>query len=349
MLMPTSAEQLIDEVRALRKADTPWLILGGGSNLVVSDEPLPSTVIRIGSAMSSVIVKEREDKITFAVEAGTPWEEVVQFAEQEGAHGLECLSGIPGLAGATPIQNVGAYGQEVADAIVQVDVYDSYQDRVRSISHAHCGFAYRHSIFRDAIRNEPDRYIVLRVIFALPRSTQGRFAASKALHYAELVKALGIGPGGNAPIGEVSACVRSLRASKGMVLSSTDPDSVSAGSFFTNPILDATAWQASAALIRAAGLEPPQAFAAGDGRVKVAAAWLIERAGFAKGFKIDLTARVGVSKKHSLSLVNLGGGSTKELMHLARTIRDGVKQKFGVQLQPEPVFWGKDGPRVDWL
>jgi UDP-N-acetylmuramate dehydrogenase len=348
MLVPTSTEQLIDEVRALRKANTPWLILGGGSNLVASDETLP-TVIRIGSAMSAITVVDRGDKITFAADAGTPWEEVVRFVEQEGAHGLECLSGIPGLAGATPIQNVGAYGQEVADAIVQVDVYDTYQDKVRSIDHAHCGFAYRHSIFRDAIRNEPDRYIVLRAIFSLPRSAQGRFAASKALHYAELVKALGIRPGGSAPIGEVSACVRSLRASKGMVLSSTDPDSVSAGSFFTNPILGETAWRASAALIRAAGLEPPQAFATGDGRVKVPAAWLIERAGFAKGFKIDPAARVGVSTKHSLALVNLGGGTTNELVHLAHTIRNEVKQKFGVQLQPEPVFWGKDGPRVDWL
>jgi UDP-N-acetylmuramate dehydrogenase len=241
----------------------------------------------------------------------------VALCVAEGLQGFECLSGIPGSVGATPIQNVGAYGQEVAETVAAVRVFDRSTGNVEVMSPAACEFGYRTSVFK-----YHDRRVVLSVTFELREATE-----SGPLRYRELARALGIEVGGTAPLTAVREAVLALRRGKGMVIDSADPDSVSAGSFFTNPILDgapdgAPAWP-----------EP-------DGRVKTSAAWLIERAGFHKGYG---NGRVGISGKHTLALVNRGGATTAELMELAHEIAAGVHDRFGIALHPEPVLVG-----VDW-
>jgi UDP-N-acetylmuramate dehydrogenase len=268
------------------------------------------------------VVGEDADTVTVRVEAGEPWDDLVAATVDNGWSGLECLSGIPGSAGATPIQNVGAYGQEVAETITAVRAYDRVADEVVTISSADCGFAYRTSIFK---HNE--RWVVLSVDFRLSRSLE-----SQPIRYAELARALDLPIGARAPLPQVREAVLALRARKGMVLDQNDPDTYSVGSFFTNPVLDAAAFEA---LCTRAG-EPP-AWPGPDGVVKVSAAWLIERAGFTKGY----TGRgVAISSKHTLALTNRGAGTTSALLDLAREIRDGVRDRFGVTLRPEPVLVG---------
>jgi len=245
---------------------------------------------------------------------------------RQGLSGLECLSGIPGSAGATPIQNVGAYGQEVAETISAVRVYDRVADEVRTWSAEECGFAYRTSAFK---RNE--RWVVLSVDFRLARSE-----LSAPVRYAELARALGVAVGERAPLADVRQAVLRLRAGKGMVLDRADPDTNSVGSFFTNPVLDAAAYPSL--LARCGDLGEPPAWPGTDGLVKVSAAWLIERAGFGRGYPAGGT--VGLSSKHTLALTNRGGGTTEALLALAREIRDGVHARFGVTLHPEPVLVG---------
>jgi UDP-N-acetylmuramate dehydrogenase len=259
--------------------------------------------------------------LTLTVEAGETWDDVVAEAVAAGWSGLECLSGVPGSAGATPIQNVGAYGQEVAETITAVRAYDRRTDEVVTLSAADCGFAYRTSIFK---HNE--RWIVLSVDFRLARSPE-----SQPVRYAELARALDVPPGTRAPLAEVREAVLTLRAGKGMVLDPDDPDTYSVGSFFTNPVLDAAAFEA---LSERAG--SPPAWPGPDGVVKVSAAWLIERAGFTKGYA---GRGVAISSKHTLALTNRGG-TTAALLDLAREIRDGVRDRFGVSLHPEPVLVG---------
>jgi UDP-N-acetylmuramate dehydrogenase len=232
----------------------------------------------------------------------------------EGLEGFECLSGIPGSVGATPIQNVGAYGQEVAETVESVRVLDRETGRVEDMPAADCRFVYRASIFKYR-----DRRVVLSVTFRMRQS-----GVSGPVRYAELARKLDIPIGGSAPLSEVREAVLELRRGKGMVIDPADPDSVSAGSFFTNPILDtapdgAPTW--------------PQP----DGRVKTSAAWLIEQSGFHRGYG---NGRVGISTKHTLALVNRGGATTAELMALAREIAAGVEERFGVALHPEPVLVG---------
>jgi UDP-N-acetylmuramate dehydrogenase len=306
----SSQEEL---VAAARSAS---LILAGGSNLVVADEGVPGTVVRV--ATRGV---ERSGGV-LTVAAGEPWDELVAASVRAGLAGIECLSGIPGSVGATPIQNVGAYGQEVAAVIRSVRVWDRERDRVEELDAAACGFAYRTSIFK---RNP--RWLVLAVTFALRESGE-----SDPIRYAELARALGVPLGAMAPLAAVREAVLALRRGKGMVVDPADPDSVSAGSFFTNPILPLADWE------RIPG--HPPAWPEPDGRVKTSAAWLIERAGFARGYG---GGRVGISTKHTLALVNRGGATTAELLALAREIAAGVRERFGVELQPEPVLVG-----VDW-
>jgi UDP-N-acetylmuramate dehydrogenase len=248
----------------------------------------------------------------------------------EGLAGLECLSGIPGLTGATPIQNVGAYGQEVSQTITGVRVYDRQAGRVRQIPAGQCGFGYRTSRFRG-----DGRFVVLSVTFGL--AVQAR---SVPVRYAELAAALGVAPGGQVEGTEARAAVIELRQRKGMVIDPADPDTRSAGSFFVNPVLDAAALARVEAAARArCGPETPvPRFEAGDGLVKVPAAWLIERAGFGRGYNPGDGARI--SAKHTLALVNAGSASTAALIALAREIRDGVRGAFGVSLVPEPVLVG---------
>jgi UDP-N-acetylmuramate dehydrogenase len=306
-------------IAAVREAAPPVLVLAGGSNVVVADEGVPGTVVRVATRG----VERDGERLTVA--AGEPWDDLVAACVAEGLRGFECLSGIPGSVGATPIQNVGAYGQEVAETVETVRVLDRESDRVQEMPAAACGFRYRSSVFK-----YHDRRVVLSVTFRLRRDHM-----SGPLRYAELARALGVPAGGSAPLTEVREAVLALRRRKGMVIDPADPDSVSAGSFFTNPILAADAF---AALTERAGPELP-AWPEADGRVKTSAAWLIERAGFHRGHG---NGRVGISTKHTLALVNRGGATTAELMTLAREIAAGVHDAFGVRLVPEPVLVGHE-------
>jgi UDP-N-acetylmuramate dehydrogenase len=300
-------------VEAVGEADEPLLLLAGGSNLVLPDAGWPGVVVRIETRGIE------RDGAVLEVQAGEPWDDLVAASVEEGLAGFECLSGIPGSVGATPIQNVGAYGQEVAETVQSVRVLDRAKGTIQELAPAACGFAYRSSALK-----RTDRWVVLAVTFALRRAR-----TSQPLRYAELARALDLEPGACAPLGEVREAVLALRRGKGMVLDSADPDTISAGSFFMNPILDPDT---------VAALRPrPPAFPQPDGRVKTSAAWLIERAGFAKGYA---RGRVAISSKHALALVNHGGASTAELLALAREIAAGVRDCFGVQLEPEPTIVG---------
>jgi UDP-N-acetylmuramate dehydrogenase len=308
-------------IAAVREAEPPVLVLAGGSNVVIADQGVPGTVVRV--ATRGV---ERDDG-RLVVAAGESWDALVADCVAGGLQGFECLAGIPGSVGATPIQNVGAYGQEVSETVESVRVLDRATDRVEEMAAAACGFRYRSSVFKYR-----DRRVVLSVTFRLRRD-----GVSGPVRYAELARSLGVPVGGSAPLSEVREAVLALRRGKGMVIDPADPDSVSAGSFFTNPILSPEAF---ASLRDRAGpdLRPP-AWPEPDGRVKTSAAWLIEQAGFRRGHG---NGRVGISTKHTLALVNRGGGTTAELMALAREIAAGVHERFGVRLAPEPVLVGHE-------
>lgn len=298
-------------------------LLAGGSNVVIADSGVDATVVLVRTTGISVAADDGRALLT--VEAGHPWDDVVSFCVAEGLSGIECLSGVPGSAGATPIQNVGAYGQEVAETIQNVRVLDRQRGDVIDLAAADCGFAYRTSIFKNN-----DRYVVLAVTFALERSP-----LSAPVRYAELARALDVAPGERVPMAEARQAVLALRARKGMVLDPNDPDTRSAGSFFTNPVLSAEAF---ATLVERAETTPPH-WPGPDGTVKVSAAWLIEHAGFGKGYSGGRSG-VAVSSKHTLALTNRGTGTTTELLDLAREIRDGVLRTFDVRLYPEPVLVG---------
>jgi UDP-N-acetylmuramate dehydrogenase len=306
-------------VSALRAGPGPVLVLGGGSNLVVADEGFPGTVVRIASQGRSLAPDG--DAVLVEVAAGESWDALVEMCVREELAGVECLAGIPGLVGATPVQNVGAYGQDVSATVVSVRAYDRATDEVRTVTD--CVFSYRSSRFKV----EAPRWVVLSVSYLLSRSGD-----SRPVRYAELADALGVQIGQVAPLAEVRDAVLSLRRRKGMVLDADDPDTRSAGSFFTNPLLDRGQVEA----IRAGGIDPPT-YPEADGRLKVPAAWLIEQAGFSKG---DFDGPVGISSKHALALVNRGGARTADLVLVARAIRDRVRELFGVDLVPEPVLVG---------
>jgi UDP-N-acetylmuramate dehydrogenase len=331
----TSAGTEHDLIEAVAAADArrePLLILGGGSNLVVADEGFDGTVVQV--ATRGVRFGPEPGAVTVA--AGEDWDGLVARTTAAGLAGLECLSGIPGLAGATPIQNVGAYGQEVCETITQVRAYDRDARRVRTLGRAECGFGYRTSRFK---QDETRRLVVLSVTFQLVADP-----LSAPVRYAELAAALGVALGDRVPAEQARAAVLGLRRRKGMVIDPADPDTRSVGSFFVNPVLDAAGLRTVEAVAQArcgAGTTVPR-FDAGGGLVKVPAAWLIERAGFAKGYSLGDGARI--SSKHTLALVNSGSATTAGLMALARHIRAGVSDAFGVSLTPEPVLVG-----VVWL
>jgi UDP-N-acetylmuramate dehydrogenase len=302
----------IDELREIA-VGRDVLVLGGGSNLVVADTGIDGTVVQLGWRD----VEIADDIVT--VSAGVDWDDFVAQMVDDGRAGIECLSGIPGRVGATPMQNVGAYGQEVADTIVRVDALDRFTGEAATFARERCGFAYRTSWFKQS-----SRWIITGVAFRLPK------AAPAPIRYAELAKATGSA----ASLADIRDAVIALRRSKGMVVDPSDPDSKSAGSFFTNPIVD----QHDAAIVaERAGAMPPQ-WPQPDGRVKLSAAWLIERAGFAKGMT---RGRVAISTKHALALVNRGGGTTAELLALSDEIRAGVDVAFRICLDIEPIVVGK--------
>jgi UDP-N-acetylmuramate dehydrogenase len=323
-----SEEQVIETLAAADAAREPVLVLAGGSNLVIADAGFDGTVLRIRSRG----VREDADggRVRLKVAAGEPWDAVVERAVAEGLAGVECLSGIPGSTGATPIQNVGAYGQQVSDAIVSLRVYDRLTGRVRELPRRECGFGYRTSRFRRC-----GRFVVLEVTFELERSPLAR-----PIRYRELARALSVELEARPPLAAVREAVLELRRRKGMLIDPADPDAVSAGSFFVNPILSAQAFAALEQRLRERSGDPaarPPAWPEAGGAVKTSAAWLIERAGFQPGLR---AGRVGISTKHALALVNRGGASTSELIALARRIRTGVRDQFGVTLEPEPTLIG---------
>ena len=314
--------EVVEAVGRLDADGEPALVLAGGSNVLVADEGFAGTVVKVATTGVTADSDDPDDlaclgAVTVTVAAGESWDALVARAVEAGWVGFEALSGIPGSVGATPIQNVGAYGQEVSETIARVRVWDRVLRGFRTFAAADCGFGYRTSRFKA----DPGRHVVLDVTFLLKQGTLGA-----PVRYAELASTLGIEQGERAPLADVRAAVLKLRSGKGMVLDPDDRDTWSAGSFFTNPVV-------------AAGDVPEgaPAWAQPDGRVKTSAAWLIEQAGFRKGHGSD---RVSLSTKHTLALTNRGSGTTAELLELAREIRDGVETRFGIRLVNEPVLVG---------
>jgi UDP-N-acetylmuramate dehydrogenase len=313
-------DEVVEVVRDADASGEPLLVLGGGSNLVVADEGFEGTALRL-DLREYAEAPPATAPLSFG--AGVEWDEAVRFAVDLGYAGIEALSGIPGLVGAAPIQNVGAYGQEVAQTIVSVRALDRTTHQVVELAGDECGFTYRDSTFK-----RTGRYVVLHVSFAVEKSPLGA-----PVRYAELARALGVELGDRAPLADVRAAVLALRARKGMVLDPADHDTWSAGSFFTNPVLDT----ADAERLPAEAPRWPER----DGRVKTSAAWLIEQAGFTKGYGAETgSGRVRLSTKHTLALTNRGGATTADLLTLARELRDGVEARFGIRLVPEPVLLG---------
>lgn len=331
-------QEVIDAVRTADAAGEPLLVLGGGSNLVASDEPFEGTVVLLRDPGEDDPVPAVPEPCCGGVVvrhfAGVSWDRAVARAVDMELVGVEALSGIPGTVGATPIQNVGAYGQEVASTIMRVHTWDREAGQRRTFAAADCGFGYRTSVFKRTRWLGPapsptGRYVVLSVEF---QHEQGTLSAP--IRFGELSRRLGVEAGQRAPMREVREMVLAIRASKGMVLIDGDHDTWSAGSFFTNPVLT---------LEQAARLpEDAPRFPAGDDGelVKTSAAWLISHAGIDRGFSPG--GRAAVSTKHSLALTNRGGATAQELVDLARAVQHRVRDEFGVELEPEPVRWGVD-------
>jgi UDP-N-acetylmuramate dehydrogenase len=319
MVVAHSEDEVVALVGELDAAGEPVLVLGGGSNVLIGDGGFNGTVVRIATRG----IEADESGCTgaiVAVAAGEDWDSLVARAIAREWSGIEALSGIPGLVGASPIQNVGAYGCELSQTVARVRTYDRRTRRRATFSMAECGFDYRTSRFKA----EPGRYLILSVTFQFRLGTR-----AAPIRYAELARALGVDLGDRPPAADVRAAVLDLRRGKGMVLDVHDHDTWSAGSFFTNPILDPT----SADRLPSDAPRWPQP----DGRVKTSAAWLIEHAGFAKGHGAG-AARL--STKHTLALTNRGAAGAEDLLALAREVRDGVATTYGIILQPEPVLVG---------
>ncbi|MFH8403286.1 UDP-N-acetylmuramate dehydrogenase [Streptomyces sp. NPDC018019] len=325
LLTATTDDEVIAAVREADASGTPLLVIGGGSNLVIGDKGFEGTALRIATRGFAL------DGTDLTLAAGENWSDAVARTVAAGLAGIECLAGIPGSAGATPIQNVGAYGQEVSSTITEVVAYDRIAGETVTLSNAECAFSYRHSRFKE----HPDRFVVLRVRFAL----EDAGGLSAPVKYAETARTLGVRAGDRVPAATARETVLKLRAGKGMVLDPEDHDTWSAGSFFTNPVLTEAAYADFLARVHerlGADVTPP-AFPAGDGYVKTSAAWLIDRAGFTKGYGDGPAC---ISTKHTLALTNRGRATTEDLLTLAREVRDGVHAAFGITLVNEPVTVG---------
>ncbi|MQA82166.1 MAG: UDP-N-acetylmuramate dehydrogenase [Streptosporangiales bacterium] len=314
----TTEADLVEAVRTADAAGEPVLVLGGGSNVVVADDGFPGTVVRVMTAGEQVT--RDGDTVVVTLEAGENWDDVVVRCVEEGLAGVEFLSGVPGLTGATPIQNVGAYGQEVAETIEAVRVLDRHTGEITEMTPEECAFTYRDSVFKS-----DDRRVVLAVTFRLRDG-----GLSAPVRYAEVARVLGVEEGGQVPLAVAREAVLELRTGKGMVLQEDDHDTWSAGSFFTNPLVDG---QTAARLP-----DDTRRWPMPDGRVKVSAAWLIEHAGFGKGYGNGFAK---ISTKHTLALTNRGGATTADLLALAREVRGGVLTAFDVELTCEPVLVGE--------
>ena len=330
-------DDLIAAVRQADAASQPVVVLGGGSNVVIADDGLDATVIAVGTR--GIEQRALGDEVEVTAAAGEAWDDLVARCVAEQLAGIECLAGIPGLVGATPIQNVGAYGQQVADTLVSLRAFDRASGKPVTLQAQQCGFGYRHSIFK---ADQRGRYLIVEATLRLRRGP------AVLPRHGELRKMIdGRGPSSPAP-SLIREAVLELRRGKGMLVDEDDPDSLSAGSFFTNPIVS----QAQADQVLARALElglvdtggSMPSFDAGEGMLKLAAAWLIERCGFAKGHG---QGAVGLSSKHALAIVNRGDGTAHEVLELAREIRDRVRDRLGVRLWAEPELVGFGAAAAD--
>ena len=300
-------------------------VLGGGSNLVVGDAGVDALVVRI--ALRGIRTREVDGAVELTADAGEPWDGVVRTAAERGWAGLECLSGIPGLVGATPIQNVGAYGQEVSDTITAVRALDTKSGEIITVPTGECGFAYRDSVFKSG---QPGRWVVLAVTYRL------RPGGAPTTGYADVQRHLATRGGGQPTVADVRETVLAIRRSKSMVLDNPDdPNRHSCGSFFLNPILRPA--EADGVTARAGDPAMPR-WAQPDGRVKLSAAWLIERAGFTRGTR---AGAVGLSTQHTLAIVAHEGARAHDVLAFARRVQDAVEARFGITLTPEPVVWDR--------
>ncbi|MBR7743195.1 UDP-N-acetylmuramate dehydrogenase [Phycicoccus sp. BSK3Z-2] len=330
MVVASTTDELVDAVREVDDADEPLLVLGGGSNLVLPDAGFAGTVVKVATGGVTVDSADLCGGANVVVAAGEPWDPFVERAVAEGWAGVEALSGIPGSTGATPIQNVGAYGQEVAQTVARVRVWDRSDRQVRTFAGSDCGFTYRHSLFKAT-----GRYVVLDVMFQLEPS-----GLSRPVAYADLAAQLGVEVGERVPLADAREAVLAQRRRRGMVLDDEDHDTWSCGSFFTNPVL---AGEEFDALVRRVAsrlgddVRPPR-FPGPDGSVKTSAAWLIDRAGYGRGYAMPGPA--ALSTKHTLAVTNRGSASAADVLALAREVRDGVRDAFGVELVNEPVLLG---------
>jgi UDP-N-acetylmuramate dehydrogenase len=304
------------------KKTLPLFVLGGGSNLVISDSGWPGLVVRIGITG----IERRSGSSIFEVGAGEEWDKFVACAVSQNCAGIECLSGIPGSTGGTPVQNVGAYGQEVAETIESVQVLDTRDNEIRELCNEACSFAYRTSIFNTSERG---RFIVLRVDFSLSVDGQPR------INYADL-KRYFAGRDEPPTLAATREAVRQIRASKGMLITPGDEDCSSAGSFFKNPVLPDAEYESLRQRAQERGLQIPS-YPALNAYRKISAAWLVENSGFHKGFR---RGPVGISRKHALAIVNRGGAKAADIIALKEEIQQGVGETWGIQLHPEPVFVG---------
>jgi UDP-N-acetylmuramate dehydrogenase len=324
--------EIIDAVRTADAAGEQVLIIGGGSNLLISDDGFPGTVVRIASEGFTVSAEDSCGGVAVVVQAGHNWDALVEHAVRHAWSGIEALSGIPGATGATPVQNVGAYGSDVSQTIAAVRTWDRHRNAVQTFTNSELKFGYRDSILKQTTVDGSPRYVVLTVEFQLPL---GRMSAP--IRYAELARSLGVEPGKRAYSNDVRREVLRLRASKGMVLDPADRDTYSTGSFFTNPVVPLKV----AARLPATA---PQYPAGVEGLVKLSAAWLIDQAGFGKGYGLEPDSasggRASLSTKHTLAITNRGSASAKDVLAIAREVRTGVVERFGIELHPEPLLIG---------
>jgi UDP-N-acetylmuramate dehydrogenase len=372
LVTATTPDELVARVREAEASGAPWMVLGGGSNLLVGDDGFEGTVIRIASRGIEARRGDEAGTMRVRVEAGENWDELVAFTVAQGYSGLEALSGIPGSVGASPVQNIGAYGQELSDVLIGIEFLDEGADEPRFMAADELELGYRTSVLKQGLRG-----VVVSVEFALHDTTAEREvlgeAVGRPVAYAQLAQALGVQVGDRVPVARVREAVLALRSGKGMVLDPDDPDSVSAGSFFTNPIVsehvartlpgDAPRWYVApeepdeviplaeleaaspldAFLAHQAELEraeqQPTDAAAPEPLVKLSAAWLIEHSGIRRGFALP-GSRAGISTKHTLALTNRGGASAEEVAQLARFVQGRVQAEFGITLHPEPVLVG---------
>lgn len=331
VLLAETADDLLEAVRTADEAGDPVLVLGGGSNVVLPDAGFAGTVVKVATRGVVVDAVDSCAGAQLTVAAGEPWDAVVERAVAQGWSGVEALSGIPGSTGATPIQNVGAYGQEVAETIARVRVWDRAQARVRTLAAADCGFSYRNSVLKGG-----DRHVVLEVVFQLALGS-----LSQPVRYGDLARHLGVEIGSRVPLADAREAVLAQRRLRAMVLDEGDHDTWSCGSFFTNPVLTSAEYDGLTRRVSerfgAAAPGPPR-YPGPDGAVKTSAAWLIERAGFGKGF--GMPGPAALSTAHTLAITNRGCATTSDVLALGRRIRDGVRETFGVDLVNEPVIVG---------